>query len=91
MRRPSRGVLIRLFIYGPIIGYLAWRAFASDPTPSPDADPAQPDATRRTFTTPDGKSMEVLEVTPEQAEAILGRPLPASDQESEPDENPPAG
>ncbi|MEM6294382.1 MAG: hypothetical protein AAGA54_24120 [Myxococcota bacterium] len=69
MKWPRRGILIRLAIYLPIIGYLSYQAFFAgekEPEPPPAAD--QP--TVRTLSGPDGKEFKVIEVTPEQAEAM---------------------
>lgn len=82
MRLPRRGVLIRLFIYIPLIGFLGWRAYqarcgepeqAVEPE-APTDDPLAP--YRKTIVLPDGTQQEIVEMTPEQAEAVLGRPLP---------------
>jgi hypothetical protein len=79
MRMPSKGVLIRLAIYLPIIGFLAWRAFApSEPEPQPA--PEAQEMPTRTFTTEDGKKIEVIQVTPEQAQKMMGRPMPSPDE-----------
>ena len=82
MRLPRRGVLIRLFIYVPLIGFLGWRAYearcgepevATEPEGGAE-DPLAP--YRKTIVLPDGTQQEIVEMTPEQAEAVLGRPLP---------------
>jgi hypothetical protein len=77
---PSKGVLIRLCIYLPIIGFLAWRAFAPrEPEPQPESVDTEGLPTR-SFTTEDGKKIDVIQVTPEQAEQLMGRPLPTPEQ-----------
>ena len=83
MRWLSRGVVIRLFIYVPLIGFLGWRAMdgrCGEPAPTMEAE--QDDLGdglapyRKTITLPDGTQQEIVELTPEQAEAVLGHPLP---------------
>ena len=76
MRMPSKGVLIRLAIYLPIIGFLAWRAFAPSKVEDAPGEIAPEDYKSQTFTTEDGKKLEVIQVTPEQAEKMMGRPVP---------------
>ncbi len=69
MKWPRRGIMIRLAIYLPIIGVLAYQAFfATAEEPEPMPVPGQP--TVRTLSGPDGKEFKVIEVTPEQAEAM---------------------
>lgn len=82
MRLPRRGVLIRLFIYVPLIGFLGWRAYSARcGEPAPTIQP-EPDATdelapyRKTIVLPDGTQQEIVEMTRDQAEAVLGHPLP---------------
>jgi hypothetical protein len=82
MRWPRKGILIRLLIYLPILGYLSWRVLAAREPAEAPVDPAQ-SYPKRTFTTEDGKTFEVLEVTPEQAEKMMGRPLPAPEAEQD--------
>ncbi len=89
MRWPRRGILIRLLIYVPLIGFLAWRVLKSDDTVelAPEAaSPAAPDDDldaklapyRRTVHLPDGTKQEIVELTPEQAEELLGHSIPDS-------------
>ncbi|MCH9687278.1 MAG: hypothetical protein K0V04_37940 [Deltaproteobacteria bacterium] len=93
---PRRGIIIRLLIYVPLIGLLAWRAFRSDDTvqvePEPKASTEDVDAKlaphTRVFTMPDGTKREVVELSPAQAEEILGVQVPDS-LEQEADEPPP--
>jgi hypothetical protein len=77
VRWPRRGVLIRLLVYGPILGYLGWHAIERwRAQREADAAVEQPSEPRkRTVTFPDGSQHEVLELTPEQAEQMLGKPL----------------
>ncbi len=82
MRLPTRGVLIRLCIYVPLIGFLGWRAMHSRCGPQSAHMAEEPKLEdefapyRKTLTLPDGTQREIVELTPEQAEAILGHPLP---------------
>ena len=80
MRWPRKGILIRILIYVPIIGYLAWSAAAkwrAEREISEDAvelDTIEPGETpyRQQVKMPDGTTREVTIVTPEQAEQMLG-------------------
>ncbi len=90
MRWPRKAILIRLAIYGPLILFFGGRAIytrciAERDTPQ-TADRVEGKA--RTITLPDGSSHEVIELSPEQAEKLLGRPLP--DPSAEPEAEPPA-
>jgi len=82
MRWPSRGVVIRLFIYVPLIGYLGWQVMESrcdaEPTMAVEEEKLEDELApfRRVITLPDGTQQEIVEMTPEQAEAILGHPIP---------------
>ena len=84
MRWPRRGILIRLVIYVPIITVLAWRARGgcnTEVTMEPEGDLEQKLAPhRRVITLPDGTQQQIVEVTPEQAEAILGHPIRSLDE-----------
>jgi hypothetical protein len=78
VRWPRRGILIRLLVYGPILGYLGWQAIERwkgerGADSAAQEQPAEP--LKRTVTFPDGTKHEVLELTPEQAEQMLGKPL----------------
>lgn len=84
MRLPSKGILIRLCIYVPVLGYLSWKAIERY---RGDAQPAATEQSdldaklaphKRIITLPDGSQQEIVELTPEQAEAILG-PMPQLD------------
>lgn len=89
MRLPRRGVLIRLVIYLPLFGFLGWRvvqARCGEPEPTVEPEPSLQDDLapyRKTILLPDGTTQEIVEMTPEQAEAVLGHPLP---REPDPDE-----
>lgn len=80
MRWPRRGILIRLAIYVPVIGFLAWRAQGGcDQTASMTKDDAMEQKLaphRKVITLPDGTQQEIVELTAEEAEAILGHPIP---------------
>ncbi len=56
MKLPRKGILIRLGIYLPIIGYLAWQAFFAREEPQPQPAPK--------------KEFQIIEVTPEEAKAM---------------------
>ena len=81
MRWPRRGILIRLFIYVPLIALLGWRAQGGcgDEAPVMEPDNQLEDKLaphRRVIKLPDGRQQEIVELTPEEAEAILGHPIP---------------
>jgi len=81
MRWPRRGILIRLAIYVPVIAFLAWRAQGGceqrGGTEAKDDELEQKLAPhRKTITLPDGTQQEVVELTQEEAEQILGHPIP---------------
>lgn len=82
MGLPRKGILIRLCIYVPVLTYVSWRAYerwsteraaAAAPAPSDLEEKLAPH--KRIITLPDGRQQEIVELTPEQAEAIIG-PLP---------------
>lgn len=85
MRWPRKGILIRLAIYIPVIGFLgynAWlkyqaRSAAEEAATSPAPDPAKQELERhkRVYTMPDGSKQDVYELTPEEAERLLGKPV----------------
>ena len=58
MKLPRKGILIRLGIYLPIIGCLAWQAFFAREKPQPQPAPAPK------------KEFQIIEVTPEEAKAM---------------------
>lgn len=89
MRLPRKAILIRLCIYVPLLTYLSWRAFDhwwAQHHPPPD-DGSELDRKlaphKRMIVLPDGTQQEIVELTPEQAEAILG-PLPRLDEPEPP-------
>lgn len=87
MRWPRRGILIRLAIYVPLISLLAWRARGGcDHQPDRlEQDPLEQKLAphRKVITLPDGTQQEIVELTAEEAEAILGHPIPRSFEEPE--------
>ncbi|MCA9704504.1 MAG: hypothetical protein KDK70_01505 [Myxococcales bacterium] len=95
MRWPRRGILIRLFIYVPLIAILAWRArggCGEEATMEREVDvdlDQKLDPHRRVITLPDGTQQSIVELTPAQAEEILGHPIPELD-EPKPAESKPA-
>lgn len=86
MRWPRKGILIRLLIYGPIIGFLSYQAIEKYRTErevtETDVPPLQEDVEdklepyKKVIEMPDGSKQEIIQLTPEQAEEILGHPLP---------------
>lgn len=86
---PRKGVLIRLCIYVPVLAYVSWRAYGRWSTER-EAEAAAAEAPseleqklaphKRIITLPDGRQQEIVELTPEQAEAIIG-PLPKAGEE----------
>ncbi len=81
MRWPRRGILIRLAIYVPLITILAWRASggcSEEQVAAPEADDLDQKLAphRRVITLPDGTQQDIVELTPAEAEAILGHPIP---------------
>lgn len=79
MRWPRKAILIRIAIYGPLILFFGGRAIYTRcvaEREASDATPAPIEGQKRTVTLPDGSSHEIIELSPEQAEKMLGRPLP---------------
>lgn len=75
----KKAVWIRLLIYIPLLAFFGYQAFArfkagkeaeAQEAAAPAAAADEP--TKRTVTLPDGRTVEVYEVTPEQAELMLG-------------------
>jgi hypothetical protein len=82
VRLPRKGILVRLCIYVPVLSYVSWRAYerwssereaAAAPAKSELDEKLAPH--KRIITLPDGRQQEIVELTPEQAEALIG-PLP---------------
>jgi hypothetical protein len=86
MRWPRRGILIRLAIYVPLIAFLVWRAQGGcdqgqRATPDDGLD-HKLEPHRKVITLPDGTQQEIVELTAEEAEAILGHPIPRNLEEA---------
>lgn len=82
MKWPRKGILIRLAIYLPIIGFLSYQAFFKKPDVD-EASQATPQAVEprtRTIEGPDGKEFKIIEITPEEAKA-MGVEVPESKTE----------
>ena len=69
--RLRRGIVIRLCLYLPVIGYLSWRAVErwQDEQRALSIDEAPK---KQTIVLPDGSSQAIVELTPEQADALFG-------------------
>lgn len=94
----KKAVWIRMLIYVPLLGFFGYQALSrfkagkeaeGQEQAAPDGD--QPKT--RTVTLPDGRTVEVYEVTPDQAEMMFGAAegevpdeLPPVDKEAEPDD-----
>lgn len=79
VRLPRKGILIRLCIYLPLLGFFGWRAYEkwrSENAPPVQQQPDSLEQYRRTVTLPDGTQQDYYELTREQAEQMYG-PLPA--------------
>ncbi len=76
MRLPRKGILIRIVIYGGLLSYFGWQAinhYLDEKEAEQGA--AEVDSSgvpSRQYKLPDGRSVEVLEITPEQAEQMYG-------------------
>ncbi len=83
MAWPRKGVVIRLMIYIPVIGYLGYQAVqkwkseqeTTETAPAAETD-SKLDPYKRVIEMPDGSKQEIIELTEEQAEQYLGRPIP---------------
>lgn len=67
MQVPRKAVLIRIFIYGPILayfGYLAWQKYRAEQAVT---DVPAIEGSGRTVTLPDGKTVEIVEISEDQA------------------------
>lgn len=87
MKLPRKGILIRLAIYLPIIGYLAWQALSSNAEPEPAPQTKTPGRVR-TLQGPDGEEMKIIEITSEEARA-MGVEIPEKPEKA-PADNAPA-
>ena len=76
MRLPRKGILIRIAIYGTIITVLGVRALLQcNEERAAKQSEVEELGTPRTMTLPDGKQVQVIEITPEKA-AQLGYTAP---------------
>jgi len=93
-----RGLIIRLVLYVPLFVILGWRAYVRCDAAAPDETEAASEGEddlrdklaphRKMVTLPDGTQQEIVELTPQEAEEILGHPLPrALDDGRVPDED----
>jgi hypothetical protein len=82
MRLPRKGVLIRVLIYVPLLGFFGWQALerwraeraaetATEPTVDEKLAPH-----KKWVTFPDGTKQEIYELTPQEAADILGHEMP---------------
>jgi hypothetical protein len=84
MRLPRKGIIIRLLIYVPLLGYFGWHALERWRSEQPGAAEDSAEATvdeklapyKKVMTFPDGTKQEIYELTPEEAASILGHELP---------------
>lgn len=89
MRLPRKGVLIRLAIYVPLLGYFGWQALerwrseqaATVESAEPSVD-EQLAPHKKWVTFPDGTKQEIYELTPQQAEDILGHKVEPPDADA---------
>ena len=85
MRLPRKGLLIRLLIYIPLLGFFGWQALDRY-RDQRDADTERDHRNRaiedvlhqqtRSITLPDGTVQEVPVITPEQAKELWGLEVP---------------
>jgi hypothetical protein len=68
MKLPPKGVLIRICIYGPLLAFFGYQACQKYKAEQ-EQEKAAPviDGRKHTFTLPDGKSVEVVEISEDQA------------------------
>lgn len=68
MNLPRKGILIRLFIYVPLLGFFGWQAYQRYRSEqAAETEAPQLEGRKTKFTLPDGKSVEVVEISEEQA------------------------
>jgi len=67
MRLPRKGILIRLAIYIPLLSYFGWKAYQRWSATPPPSSESPLEGPRQVFKLPDGKSVEVVQITEEQA------------------------
>ena len=81
-----RGLIIRLLIFVPLFGYFGYGAYQKWRTEQAVADEAP---TSRKMQLPDGRTIDVIELTPEQAERQFGVKLPPEPTVSDANKPPP--
>jgi hypothetical protein len=71
MKLPSKGVLIRICIYVPLLAFFGWQAcekYKEEQRAEQELKAApEIEGRKHTFTLPDGKSVEVVEISEDQA------------------------
>lgn len=76
MRLPRKGILIRIVVYGGLLGFFGWRALMPhlvEPAANDDDERLEElKQQRRTITLPNGQTQVIYEITPEQAERLFG-------------------
>ena len=72
MRLPRKGILIRIAVYGTLLAFFGWQAWTKHRAEKELA--AEQAAHTRSATLPDGRTIEYMELTPEQAERMFGVP-----------------
>jgi hypothetical protein len=98
MRWPRKGIVVRLAIYVPVIGFLSWNACATyrarvaaeEVGAAPDPAAQELEKHQRVYTMPDGTQQKVYELTPEEAERLLGKPVALPDDDTPVADPPPA-
>lgn len=73
----KKAVWIRMLIYVPLLGFFGYQALSrfkagKEAEKLENAAPETDKPTTRTVTLPDGRTVEVYEVTPDQAEMMFG-------------------
>lgn len=98
MKLPPKAVLIRICIYGPLLAYFGYMACqryqAEQAERAEQAAAPELEGRRQTFTLPDGKSVEVVEISEDQARQMGIDPNqigPAPSEAKAPAEAPAAG
>lgn len=83
MRLPRKGILIRLAIYIPLLSFFGWKAYQRWSATPPPSNESAFDGPRQVFKLPDGKSVEVVQITEEQARQ-MGLDIDAAKAPAEP-------
>lgn len=76
MRLPSKGILIRLCIYVPLLAFFGYKAYQRYQSEQAAETAAPEKGVKRTIVGPDGKPMEYFEITEEQARQMGYKPEP---------------